>query len=64
MLLIGADGVIEEPIYCNCPMPEDLKAKRVDVVFDSDSNSYTMLIDWARSAGKLEAPTDYVTVTR
>ena len=64
VLLIGEDGVIEEPIYCNCPMPEDLKAKRVDVVFDSDSNSYTMLIDWARSAGKLEAPTDYVTVTR
>lgn len=28
MLLVGADVFLEHETFCNCPMPEDLKAKR------------------------------------
>ena len=28
LLLVGADNFLEHETFCNCPMPEDLKAKR------------------------------------
>lgn len=58
VLLLGDDNYIEAQIYCNCPMPEDLKAKRVM----ADYNAIVYLIEALKESGQLEAPSDYVTI--
>lgn len=61
VLLLGEDNYIENIIYCNCPMPEDLKAKREEQNV-GDYNSYDCMLDGVKACGQLLAPTDYVTV--
>ena len=63
VLLLGEDNYIENEIYCNCPMPEDLKAKREEQNV-GDYNSYDCMLDSVKAAGQLLAPTDYVTIVR
>ncbi len=61
VLLLGEDGYIEDPVYCNCPMPEDLKAKRQEQYVD-EYNSYDCMLDSVKATGQLLPPTDYVTI--
>ncbi|MGN1409943.1 MAG: 5'-nucleotidase C-terminal domain-containing protein [Eubacteriales bacterium] len=61
VLLLGEDVYLEDELYCNCPMPEDLKAKRVEQ-YVGDYNSYDCMLDGVRLCGQLLAPTDYVTI--
>ena len=61
VLLLGEDVYVEDPLYCNCPMPEDLRNKRVEQNV-GDYNSYDCMVDGVTASGQLIAPTDYVTV--
>ena len=63
VLLLGEDAYIESVIYCNCPMPEDLKAKRQEQHV-GEYNSYDSMFDGVAASGQLLAPTDYVTILR
>ncbi|MDD5863391.1 MAG: extracellular solute-binding protein [Firmicutes bacterium] len=63
VLLLGEDSYMENEIYCNCPMPEDLKAKREEQNV-GEYNSYDCMLDSVRACGQLIAPTDYVTIRR
>ena len=61
VLLLGEDNLIEAEIYCNCPMPEDLKLKREEQNVGR-YNSYDCMLDGVKAAGQLLAPSDYVTI--
>ena len=61
VLLLGDDGYVGDEYYCNCPMPEDLKNKRVEQNV-GDYNSYDCMLDGVKYCGQLIAPTDYITV--
>lgn len=61
VLLLGEDGYIEDPFYCNCPMPEDLKVKREEQ-YVCEYNSYDCMLDSVKATGQLLEPTDYVTI--
>lgn len=61
VLLLGEDVYLEKELYCNCPMPEDLKAKRVEQNV-GDYNSYDCMLDGVKACGQLIEPTDYVTI--
>lgn len=61
VLLLGEDNFIESEIYCNCPMPEDLKSKRVEQNV-GEYNSYDSMLDGVKAAEQLLPPTDYVTI--
>ncbi|MDD6204165.1 MAG: 5'-nucleotidase C-terminal domain-containing protein [Firmicutes bacterium] len=61
VLLLGEDSYLEDKLYCNCPMPEDLKAKREEQHV-SGYNSYDCMLDGVKACGQLIEPTDYVTV--
>ena len=63
VLLLGEDAYIENEIYCNCPMPEDLKNKRVQQNV-GEYNSYDCMLDGVKAAGQLLKPTEYVTIIR
>ena len=61
VMLIGADTYLEHPTFCNCPMPEDIKAKRENFRV----NDYTIQEYIAQALKNLQqfaAPTDYVTI--
>ena len=61
VLLLGDDDYICSAIYCNCPMPEELQAKRVELNVGT-YNSYDYFLDAVNKCGQLEAPADYVTI--
>lgn len=63
VLLLGDDDYIFNSIYCNCPMPEELQARRVEINVDT-YNSYDCFLDAVKECGQLEAPTEYVTIQR
>ena len=61
VMLIGADTYLEHPTFCNCPMPEDIKAKREDYCV----NDYSSQEFIAQALGKTKqflAPSEYVTI--
>ncbi|MGN0426482.1 MAG: 5'-nucleotidase C-terminal domain-containing protein [Agathobacter sp.] len=58
--IFGDNGFIEESIYCNCPMPENLREK-MDM---SDTNVYTLFVEALLGGNQLEVPTEYVTIRR
>ena len=60
-VLLGEDNYLEAALYCNCPMPEDLKAKRVQQNV-GEYNSYDCMLDGVAACGQLIEPTDYVTI--
>ena len=63
VLLVGADTFLEHYSFCNCPMPEDLKAKREDRYVDKYSN-YDCIRDALAKTNQLLEPTEYVTIVR
>ena len=58
--IFGDSGYIEDPVYCNCPMPEKLREK-MEIV---DTNVYTLLAEALEGGNQLEAPAEYVTILR
>ena len=58
--IFGDSGYIEDPVYCNCPMPEKLREK-IEIV---DTNVYTLLAEALEGGNQLEAPAEYVTILR
>ena len=58
--IFGDNDYIEAPIYCNCPMPESLDQKMAAV----DTNVYTLFREALAGGNQLEAPTEYVTISR
>ena len=61
VLLVGADTYLEHPNFCNCPMPEDLKAKRADYIVN-DFTSQECIQEALTATGQFLAPTEYVTI--
>lgn len=61
MLLVGADTFMEHETFCNCPMPEDLKAKRDPYLID-DFSSQECMQEALEKTKQFLAPTEYVTI--
>ena len=63
VLLVGADTYLEQPTFCNCPMPEDLKNKREDYyVNDYTSQEYIKIA--LEKTQQFVEPTEYVTIVQ
>ncbi|MGN0907066.1 MAG: extracellular solute-binding protein [Bullifex sp.] len=62
VLLVGEDAYIESDLYCGCPMPEDLKAKRHEQKV-SEYNSYECMLEAVRACQQLLPPTEYISFT-
>ena len=60
-MLVGADTYLEHPTFCNCPMPEDLKAKREDYIVN-DFTSQEYIQQALEKTKQFLEPTDYVTI--
>ena len=61
VLLVGADVYLEHPNFCNCPMPEDIKAKRADYIVD-DFTSQEYIQEALLKTQQFLPPTEYVTI--
>ena len=61
LLLVGADTFLEHETFCNCPMPEDLKAKR-EAYLVSDFSSQECMQEALEKTGQFLAPSEYVTI--
>ena len=61
LLLVGADNFLEHETFCNCPMPEDLKAKR-EAYLVSDFSSQECMREALEKTGQFLAPSEYVTI--
>ena len=61
VLLVGADVFLEHPTFCNCPMPEDLKAKR-EAYLVSDFSSQECMKEALEKKKQFLPPTEYVTI--
>ena len=61
VLLVGADTFLEHETFCNCPMPEDLKAKR-QAYLVSDFSSQECMQEALEKTGQFLAPSEYVTI--
>ena len=61
LLLVGADTFLEHETFCNCPMPEDLKAKR-EAYLVSDFSSQECMQEALEKTGQFLAPSEYVAI--
>ena len=61
LLLVGAYTFLEHENFCNCPMPEDLKAKR-EAYLVSDFSSQECMQEALEKTGQFLAPSEYVTI--
>ena len=61
LLLVGADNFLEHETFCNCPMPEDLKAKR-EAYLVSDFSSQECMQEALEKTGQFLAPSEYVII--
>ena len=61
LLLVGADNYLEHETFCNCPMPEDLKAKR-EAYLVSDFSSQECMQEALEKTGQFLAPSEYVII--
>ena len=61
LLLVGADNFLEHETFCNCPMPEDLKAER-EAYLVSDFSSQECMQEALEKTGQFLAPSEYVTI--
>ena len=61
LLLVGADNFLEHETFCNCPMPEDLKAKR-QAYLVSDFSSQECMQEALEKTGQFLAPSEYVII--
>lgn len=62
VLLVGEDAYIESDLYCGCPMPEDLRAKRQEQKV-AEYNSYECMLEAVRSCQQLLPPSEYISFT-
>lgn len=60
VMMFGDNSYIEDPTYCNCPMPAILEEK-MQIVED---NVYTLFNSALEGGNQMEAPTEYVTILR
>lgn len=61
VLLVGADTYLEHPTFCNCPMPEDIKAKREDY-YANDFTGQEYICEALAETKQFLPPTEYVTI--
>ena len=61
VMLVGADTYLEHPTFCNCPMPEDIKAKREDYCVN-DYTSQEYIAQALNNSQQFLAPSEYVTI--
>ena len=61
VLLVGADTFLEHPTFCNCPMPEDLKANR-EAYLVHDFSSQECMQEALEKTKQFVAPSEYVTI--
>ena len=61
VMLVGADTYLEHPTFCNCPMPEDIKAKREDY-YVGDYSSQEYIQQALTKTRQFLEPSQYVTI--
>lgn len=54
------DGYLADEVYCNCPMPEDLKEKRTAL----SGKNVDILLGCLQVTGQLSEPEQYITITK
>lgn len=67
VMLIGADTVLEDVAFCNCPWPEDLKLIREERFVEVPTTvegSNAVLRTALETTQQFLAPTDYVTIKK
>lgn len=57
VMMLGDNNYIEAPIYCNCPMPQELN----DKMKLSDENTAAVLNAALTDGNQMEIPTNYIT---
>ncbi|MDD6226840.1 MAG: extracellular solute-binding protein [Bacilli bacterium] len=62
VLLVGELDYIEDQIYCNKPLKQELKDKLVSSDVAKELTYYNMFIEACKNCGQLVAPSEYVTV--
>lgn len=63
VFVAGTDVWMEDESFCNCPMPENLKAKRMDYAIEG-ADSRSCLKDSLANSKQFPAPTDYLTIAQ
>ena len=61
VFVAGTDVWMEDESFCNCPMPENLKTKRMDYAIEG-ADSRSCLKESLASSKQFPAPTDYLTI--
>ena len=63
MFVAGTDVWVEDESFCNCPMPENLKTKRMDYAIEG-ADSRSCLTESLTNSKQFPAPTDYLTIVQ
>ena len=63
VFVAGTDVWIENEVYCNCPMPENLKAKRTEYAIEG-AESRSCLKDSLAVSKQFPAPSEYLTIVQ
>ena len=63
VLVAGTDVWMEDENFCNCPMPENLKTKRMDYAIEG-ADSRSCLKESLANSKQFPAPTDYLTIVQ
>ena len=63
VFVAGTDVWMEDESFCNCPMPENLKTKRMDYAIEG-ADSRSCLKESLASSKQFPAPTDYLTIVQ
>ena len=63
VFVAGTDVWIENEVYCNCPMPENLKAKRTEYAIEG-VESRSCLKDSLAVSKQFPAPSEYLTIVQ
>lgn len=58
VMMLGDNNYIEAPVYCNCPMPQELNEK-MELMGEKPS---AVLKEALSGGNQMEAPTEYVTI--
>ena len=63
VFVAGTDVWMEDKAYCNCPMPENLKAKRTEYAIEG-ADSRSCLKDSLAVSKQFPAPSEYLTIVQ
>ena len=63
VFVAGTDVWIENEVYCNCPMPENLKTKRTEYAIEK-ADSRSCLKDSLAVSKQFPAPSEYLTIVQ